>query len=304
MAATTWRPWGIGLTAIAILGIAAFAYVRYLSAAPPAHLTRGDVAPQRTSEIPDLDDSFQSSVAGLYVVGETAGTASINFAMRSGRQAVEFITNALKILRPQPQPEVYDVAIIGCGPAGIGATTTAKSRGLNYIALEKSTTASTIRNYPRGKFVQSTPIDINEYGAFMMEGDNSRESLVKKWAEMLAKTQIQVAEREEVVGLDRSDEVFEIATATGKSFKARFAILAIGVRGSPRKLNMPGETSVRVFYNLIEPEEFKDKRILVVGGGARAPSNAGAGQSRTAKHCELLISRRSRPAVTTRTPRR
>jgi thioredoxin reductase (NADPH) len=277
-----WRPWGIGLAAIALLAVGAFAYARYLPEVAVAKRVRGRVAPQRIAEVPALDDSYQSSVAGLYVVGETAGTASINLAMRSGRQAVEFVASALKGLKPAPQPEVYDVAIVGCGPAGIGATTTAKSQGLSYIALERTTAASTIRNYPRGKFVQSTPIDINEYGTFMMEGDNSKEGLVKKWEEMLATIQVAIEEREEVTDIKRAEDLFEISTAAGKNFKARFVILAIGVRGSPRKLNLPGEAPERVCYNLIEPEEYHDRHILVVGGG-----NAGAEVTQALANPEL-----------------
>ncbi|MGO9453952.1 MAG: NAD(P)-binding domain-containing protein [Candidatus Binataceae bacterium] len=278
----TWRPWGLGFAAIVLIGFAGFAYVRYFPKEPAVKHAQSLVAPQRTNEIPGLDDSFQSSVGGVYVVGETAGTASINLAMRSGRQSVEFIASALKGLKPAPQPDVYDIAIIGCGPAGISATTTAKTRGLNYVALEKTTAASTIRNYPRGKFVQSTPIDIAEYGSLMMEGDDSKEALVKKWEEMLAKTQLAINEREEVTGVKRGGEVFEIATVSGKSFKSRFVVLAIGVRGSPRKLNVEGETADRVFYNLIEPEEYKDKHILIVGGG-----NAGAEVTQALANPEL-----------------
>ena len=277
-----WRPWGIGLAALALLALGAFAYARYLPAVAVARRVRGSVAPQRITEVPVLDDGYQSSVPGLYVVGETAGTASINLAMRSGRQAVEFVASALKGLKPAPRAEVNDVAIVGCGPAGIGATTTAKSQGLSYIALEKTTAASTIRNYPRGKFVQSTPIDIGEYGSFMMEGDNSKEGLVKKWQEMLATIQIAIEEREEVTAITRAADVFEISTASGKDFKARFVILAIGVRGSPRKLNLSGEAPERVFYNLIEPEEYHDRHILVVGGG-----NAGAEVTQALANPEL-----------------
>jgi|GEM_PF-1289709 len=271
VAATRWRPWWSAIAAILMAIGALLAYVRYAPAQPEVRLTRGNVAPQRTAEVPLLDDSYQSSVSGLYVIGETAGTASINLAMRSGRQAIEFAASALGGIKAEPRPDLYDVAIVGCGPAGIGAATTAKARGLSYIALEKTTAASTIRNYPRGKFVQSTPIEISEYGSFMMEGDTSKEGLVRKWEEMLAKTGIAVREREEVVGVRRESDFFRVSTASGNTFLARFVILAIGVRGSPRRLNLPGETPDRVFYNLIEPEEFRDKRILVVGGG-----NAGA----------------------------
>jgi thioredoxin reductase len=135
------------------------------------------------------------------------------------------------------------------------------------LALEKTTAASTIGTYPRGKFVQATPIELDEYGSFYMQGDNTREELLKKWEEMLSTMQLQINEREEVTSVSHSGEVFEIATHPGKRFKARYVVLAIGVRGTPRKLGLDGETADRVFYNLIEPEEFKDKRILVVGGG-------------------------------------
>jgi len=142
---------------------------------------------------------------------------------------------------------------------------------LSYLALEKATAASTIRTYPRGKFVQATPIELDEYGSFYMQGDRTKEELVEKWEEMLRTMQLQINEREEVASIARTGEAFEIATQAGKRFKAHYVVLAIGVRGTPRKLGVEGETADRVFYNLIEPEEYKDKRILVVGGG-----NAGA----------------------------
>ncbi len=215
-----------------------------------------------------LDDTYESNVPRVYVAGEASGrTSSINLVMRSGRQVVVAIANAIRHEKRAVEPEVYDVAIVGCGPTGIGAAWSAKSNGLNYLALEKDTAASTIRTFPRGKFVQASPIELDEYGSFYLEGDRTKEELVEKWEEMLRTMQLQINEREEVISISRADELFEIATRPGKSFKARYVVLAIGVRGTPRKLNVDGETADRVFYGLIEPEEFKDKRVLVVGGG-------------------------------------
>jgi thioredoxin reductase (NADPH) len=274
--------WLIGLFGLMLTGLSAAAYFRWIPSQLEIQRAAGNVAPQFTPEIPALDDAYQSSVERVYIVGETAGTASINLAMRSGRQSIEFIQNRLNFEKPAPQPEVYDVAIIGCGPAGISAGTTAKSKGLSYLAVEKSTPASTIRNYPRGKFVQSTPLSIAEYGELFMEDDTSKEGLIKKWEEMLARTGLQVLEREEVVSITRRDNLFEIATNSKKAFKARFIVMAIGVRGSPRRLNIAGETAERVFYNLVEPDEYKDKHILVVGGG-----NAGAEVAQALSNPEL-----------------
>jgi len=263
--------WLLGLLGLVLTGFGATAYFRWAGSEAETQRAADNTAPQFIPEVPALDDTHQSSVERLYVAGETAGTSGINLAMRSGRQSIEFIANRLKFEKPTPQPEVYDVAVVGCGPAGIAAGTTAKSKGLSYLAIEKSTPASTIRNYPRGKFVQSTPLSIAEYGELFMEDDTSKEGLIKKWEEMIAKTGLEVLEREQVVGITRRDNLFELTTDSKKSFKARFVVIAIGVRGSPRRLNLAGETAERVFYNLVEPEEFKDKRILIVGGG-----NAGA----------------------------
>jgi thioredoxin reductase len=180
---------------------------------------------------------------------------------------IESIASAIRLEKRPLETETYDVAIVGCGPAGISATASAKANGLNYLALEQTTAASTIRMFPRGKFIQATPIELNEYGSFYMQGDRTKEELVEKWEEMLSTMQLQINEREEVTSITRTGEEFEIATLSNKRFKARYVLLTIGKRGTPRKLGVEGETVGRVFYNLLEPEDFKDKRILVVGGG-------------------------------------
>jgi thioredoxin reductase len=262
----TLRPWWAAFLALLTMTLIGVGYFRYL----PAEMHRRVVSnsgPQRTPEIPVLDDTYQSSVARVYVAGEAGGTASINFAMRSGRQVIEAIASEIRHEKKPVEPEVYDVAIVGCGPTGISAACSAKANGLSYLALEKTTAASTIRTYPRGKFVQATPIELDEYGSFYMQGDNTKEQLVEKWEGMLRGLQLQINEREEVTSISQSGEVFEIATQPGKRFRARYVVLSIGIRGTTRKLGVDGETADRVFYNLVEPEEFKDKRILVVGGG-------------------------------------
>jgi thioredoxin reductase (NADPH) len=265
------NPWWMGGLALVATGTMFGAWMRYLPRLTTIQRTVGNVAPQRTTEIPALDDTYQSTVPRLYIVGETAGTASINLAMRSGRQSIEFIANLLKFEKPQTQPDVYDVAIVGCGPAGISASATAISRGLKYVAIEKMTAISTIKSYPRGKFVQATSIDIAEYGSFFMEGDTSKESLIATWEKIIAQTGVKPNEREEVSSITRVGDLFEVKSSADRIYKARFVVLAIGVRGSARHLGLANETPERVAYNLIEPEDYKNKKLLVVGGG-----NAGA----------------------------
>lgn len=264
-------PWLLGWLGLLAAGLCISGLVRLLPPKPIEREVVAGVAPQRTQEIPLIDDTFQTSVRHLYIIGEASGTASINLAMRSGRQVIEAIAAELKRSRLPVEPGVYEVVIVGCGPAGLGATATARATGLNYVTLEKMTPASTLRAYPRAKFVQATPIDIAEYGSFFLEGDNSREELIQEWERIIATLGLTINDREEVAEVTREGDLLIVKTASGNAYKARAVVLAIGVRGNARHLNLPGEEPGRVFYALIAPGEFQNRKILVVGGG-----NAGA----------------------------
>ena len=271
LAPVRFAPWWMGLIACAAVALGLLGFVRLLPRTAVSQEAVSGVAPQRAREVPAIDDTYQTSVRHLYIVGEAAGTASINLAMRSGRQVIEAVANELRKIPPPVEPEVYDVVIVGCGPAGLGATATAKAAGLKYATLEKMTPASTLRSYPRAKFVQATPIDIAEYGSFFLEGDNSREELIKLWDKVIQQAGLVINDREEVVEVHHEPDYFMVRTARGNVFPSRCVVLAIGVRGNPRHLNLPGETPGRVFYSLIEPGEFRNRKIMIVGGG-----NAGA----------------------------
>ena len=264
-------PWPLGWFGLLAAALCAVMLVRLLPVRPAERGVVAGVAPQRTQEVPLIDDTYQTSVRHLYIIGEASGTASINLAMRSGRQVIEAIVAELRRARPPVDPTVNDVVIVGCGPAGLGATATARSAGLKYATLEKMTPASTLRAYPRAKFVQATPIDIAEYGSFFLEGDNSREELIHEWERIIATLGLTINDREEVVEVVREGDLLIVKTARGNTYRTRTVVLAIGVRGNARHLNVPGEEPGRVFYTLIEPAEFQQRKILVVGGG-----NAGA----------------------------
>jgi len=264
-------PWWLGVIGVLAASAGFLVLPRLIPPKEAAGEVVTEVAPQPAPVVPVLDDTFQTSVGHLYIVGEAAGTASINLAMRSGRQVIEAIAAELKRIPVIVQPGLYDVAIVGCGPAGLGATATAQTMGLKYVTLEKMTPASTLRAYPRAKFVQATPIDIEEYGTFFLEGDNSREELIREWERIIAHLNLTINDREEIVEIIREPELFRLRTARQHSFSARCVVLAIGVRGNPRHLNLPGDEPGRVHYMLIDADEYRDRDILVVGGG-----NAGA----------------------------
>jgi thioredoxin reductase len=264
-------PWWLGTLGVFVASLGFLVLPMLVPSKAAAGEVMIEVAPQPAHEVPLTDDTFQTSVRNLYLIGEAAGTASINLAMRSGRQVIEAIAAELKQLGPAVQPGLYDVAIIGCGPAGLGATATAQALGLKYVTLEKMTPASTLRAYPRAKFVQATPIDIEEYGTFFLEGDNSREELIREWDRIISQLKLTINDRQEILDIVRESDLFRVITARHDVFKARCVVLAIGVRGNPRHLNMPGDEPGRVHYMLIDADEYHGREILVVGGG-----NAGA----------------------------
>jgi len=139
------------------------------------------------------------------------------------------------------------------------------------VLCEKGTAASTIKNYPRAKVVQAAPVDIPEYGTFFQEDDETKEGLVRRWEDIIARTGVVVNEREEVTNIKPAG-TGELITQVNneKQYQSRYAILAIGNRGTPRRLGVPGEQPERVSYLLVDAADYRDKHILIVGGGNSA----------------------------------
>jgi thioredoxin reductase len=263
-------PWLVAFLGMGTLGLVV-AVRRLPTARSETEEADPDVAPQRGSEVPVVSPTYESSIASLFIVGELAGVPLINRAMKSGFDAIDFIANRLQVDGRSGGSDVLDVVIAGSGPGGLGAATRAKSLGLSYVLCEKTSAAATIKSYPRAKIVQSAPIDIPEYGTFFQENDESKEGLVRRWEDIVARTGVVVNEREEVLGITRGDDGMLVTEAQGgKRYRSRFAVLGIGVRGTPRRLGLPGEVPERVTYALIDAADYRERRMLVVGGGNAA----------------------------------
>ena len=91
---------------------------------------------------------------------------------------------------------------------------------------------------------------------------------------ILANNQISVQENTKVKEIKKEGNNFIVVSEQGEQFKTNKVLLAIGRRGSPRKLNVKGEEMEKVAYRLLEPELILGKKVLVVGGGDSAIENA------------------------------
>jgi thioredoxin reductase (NADPH) len=220
---------------------------------------------QRGVDLPHVDQFFETNVKGIYIAGEIAGMGLIKNAVEQGRQAVD---NIAKSLDPAIKAE-FDLVVIGAGPAGISATLQAKKRNLRFVTLEQDSIGGTVYTYPRSKIVMTVPMDIPLHGKVKLF-ETGKEELINLWDSILKKNEISILEHTRVRNISRENGVFIVNTADNRQFAAQKVLLAIGRRGSPRKLNIPGEDLPKVFYRLLEPESVSNMKVLVVGGGDSA----------------------------------
>ncbi len=220
---------------------------------------------KRGVDIPLLATDFQTNVPGLYIVGELGGMGLIYNAMTQGLQCLK----ALASSAPPRADGVHQVAIVGAGPAGLAAALGALDAKLDFVLLDQESVGGTVLQYPRHKIVMTKPVELPLYGKLKVT-EVRKEALLEVWNDILAKTGLEVRTgiRVDDVKL-AADGTFELGTSKGP-IRAQRVVLAMGRRGTPRKLGVPGEELPKVCYRLLEPEEYAGTKCLVVGGGDAA----------------------------------
>lgn len=220
----------------------------------------------RGIDLPHVNQNFETNSKGIFIAGELGGMGLIKNSVEQGQQAME---NIIKNKKP-PKENVLDVVIIGAGPAGISASLTAKKHGLSAVILEQDSLGGTVYTFPRKKIVMTSPMDLPLYGKVKLF-ETSKDELLKLWNKVIVENDIKIIENTKVENITAAqNDTFKIITKNGDEYSCNAVLLAIGRRGSPRKLNIPGEDSEKVAYRLLEPERIKNKKILVVGGGDSA----------------------------------
>jgi thioredoxin reductase/NAD-dependent dihydropyrimidine dehydrogenase PreA subunit len=218
---------------------------------------------RRGLDIPVLKPNFESNVPGIYVAGELGGMGLIKNALTQGQQALEAIAKAgLK------HADAFDVLIVGAGPAGLAASLTAKHLGLRYRTVEQEALGGAVFQYPRGKLVMTAPAELPIVGKVQFR-NTSKEELLQFWNQACNGNGLHISYQERVEAIDRQNGVFHVKTSKGLH-KASAVLLGIGRRGTPRKLGVPGEELPKVVYRLIDPEQYRGRHVIVVGGGDSA----------------------------------
>jgi len=221
---------------------------------------------KRGVDIPDVKDNFETNMPGIFIAGELGGMGLIRNAVEQGSQALD---NILKLDGVgNGTRECLDLVIVGAGPAGISASLGALSNKLNFVTVEQETLGGTVAHYPRGKLVMTAPVQMPMVGKIKFT-ETTKEQLLAFWLEIEKKTGVSIQYKERVEEITVQGDGY-LVTTTKCSYRTRTVLLAIGRRGTPRKLGVPGEDLPKVVYRLIDAGQYRGQDVLVVGGGDSA----------------------------------
>jgi thioredoxin reductase/ferredoxin len=223
--------------------------------------------PSVSADMPRLSREYETNVPGLFIIGELGGLALIKNAVNQGRECVDTIARRVGSL--PSAPGVLDVCIVGAGPAGLSASLRAVERSLSYVTLEQEEIGGTVAKYPRQKLVMTSPVEFPMHGKFN-KLEISKEKLMEFWTSVIRKGDVRVRTQEKVETIVPAGDGTLTVTSSKGTYRAHCVILALGRRGTPRKLGIKGEELPKVMYSLIEADAYVNAKILVVGGGDSA----------------------------------
>ncbi len=237
---------------------------------------------KRVTEI-QLDDGDRVQV-GPNLFRFSVRAASRTVMASANLKPLEFspagILSAPPSYPPPPEPpkpaapvptgitQTVDVLLVGAGPAGLAGALACKERGVSFALIEQNRLGGAAAAYPRHKVVMTEPIEVPLFGT-IHKPEITKEELLELWNNIAQKTDLKVQTGVTFKGLDGNDGAFVAHTSAG-DIACKKIILAIGRRGAPRKLGVPGEDGTHVTYELIDPEQYKKAKVVVIGGGDSA----------------------------------
>ena len=220
---------------------------------------------QRGVDIPLVNPDFQTNVPGIFIAGELGGMGLIRNAIEQGRQAMESIAKLVK----KPHKNKLDVVIVGAGPAGFTSALEALKSELRYVTIEQEELGGTVAHFPRHKLVMTQPAILPIVGKVKFT-EVRKEALIAFWSEIAMQTKVDISYNERVDSIVPAPNGGFTVTTSKNTYDTRAVLLSIGRRGTPRKLGVPGEEMDKVVYRVIDPAQYSNQHVLVVGGGDSA----------------------------------
>ncbi|MBI3356568.1 MAG: NAD(P)-binding domain-containing protein [Nitrospirae bacterium] len=222
---------------------------------------------KRGIDIPQVKPTFETNVSGIYIAGELGGMGLIRKGVDQGARAME------SIRKNKGTGDQLDVVIVGSGPAGISGSLAAKEAGLRFVTIEQEDgLGGSVYHFPRRKVAMTAPMNLPIIGKFDRY-EISKEELLEFWKDVIRKAGLKINFMERMEAITKSGNGFILKTSK-QNYKTRNVLLAIGRRGTPRKLGVPGEEQSKVVYRLIDAEQYQGQHVLVVGGGDSAAEAA------------------------------
>ena len=218
----------------------------------------------RGVELPRLSPNFETSQNGIFVIGELSGVGLIRNAVEQGRQAAVTIAKSGR----RGRPGELDAIVVGAGPAGIGAALALLAHGLKVQVVEQDRYGGAIAHYPRAKVVMTGAFELPGYGSVRRK-TMSKEQLLDLWSDIRERIQLDIKEGVRVEAIYPDGPSWRLV-GTNWQDRAAAVVLALGRRGAPKELGVPGEHLPKVSYRLLEPEPFTGKHVMIVGGGNTA----------------------------------
>ena len=260
----------LGGKAVIVYGYKCIGHSLCAEVCPVGAITMVLASPSMGADMPYLSPECETTIKNMFIVGELGGLALIKNAVNQGRDCIDTIVRRTASRgAPRPSPGIYDVLIVGAGPAGLSASLRAIEKRLQYVTIDEGEVGGTVAKYPRQKLVMTSPVEFPMHGKFK-KTELSKEDLIAFWKKVCERADFKVRVGEKVEDVKKEqDGIFTVSTHKGK-YRARNVVLALGKSGSPRKLGVKGEQLPKVMYRLIEADHYVHKKILVVGGGDSA----------------------------------